>query len=340
MDIRKVDLNLLVVFDALLRLRSVTRAAEALGMSQPAMSLALNKLRSTFDDPLFVRASRGIWPTPRAEQLAVPLQHVLDQIKNDVLRQPSFDAATTRRTFTFNMADVGEMVFLPRLLAHFRTAAPGANVRTVSTPPGQLVEALQSGEVDLAVGYFPGLQGAAMYQQRLFTHSFVCIVREGHPLSGVRLTKAEFLAAQHAVVHQEGKSHEVFEEALAAQGLARRVVLSIPHFLAIPLVIAESDLIVTVPYAIGMSFAQMAGLRTLRPPIEVAPAEVKQHWHARFHHDRVNRWLRGVVAELFLDKPWEPVEQSRPATVRALPAERPSPRRRAAHARAAKKARL
>lgn len=340
MDIRKVDLNLLVVFDTLLRLRSVTRAAEALGMSQPAMSLALNKLRSTFDDPLFVRASRGIWPTPRAEQLAVPLRHVLDQIRNDVLRQPSFDAATTRRTFTFNMADVGEMVFLPRLLAHFRTAAPGANVRTVSTPPGQLVDALQSGEVDLAVGYFPGLQGAAMYQQRLFTHSFVCIVREGHPLSGMRLTKAAFLAAQHAVVQQEGKSHEVFEDALDAQGLARRVVLSIPHFLAIPLVIAESDLVVTVPYAIGMSFAQMAGLRILRPPIEVAPAEVKQHWHARFHHDRVNQWLRGVVAELFLDKPWEHVEQSGPATVRALPAERPSPRQRAAHARAAKKARL
>ena len=332
MDIRKVDLNLLVVFDTLLRLQSVTRAAEALGMSQPAMSLALSKLRSTFDDPLFIRASRGVWPTPRAEQLAVPLQHVLDQIKNDVLRQPSFDAATTQRTFTFNMADVGEMVFLPRLLAHFRTDAPGANIRTVSTPPGELAEALQSGEVDLAVGYFPGLQGAAIYQQRLFTHSFVCIVRKGHPLSGAQLTKAQFLEAQHAVVHQEGKSHEVFEVALAAQGLERRVVLSIPHFLAIPLVIAESDLIVTVPYAIGMSFARMTGLRILRPPIQVAPAEVKQHWHARFHHDRVNRWLRGAVAELFLDKPWKPVERERSTAVRALPTERPSPRRRVARA--------
>lgn len=332
MDIRKVDLNLLVVFDTLLRLQSVTRAAEALGMSQPAMSLALNKLRSTFDDPLFIRASRGVWPTPRAEQLAVPLQHVLDQIKNDVLRQPSFDAATTQRTFTFNMADVGEMVFLPPLLAHFRTVAPGANIRTVSTPPGQLAETLQSGEVDLAVGYFPGLQGAAIYQQRLFTHSFVCIVRKGHPLSGTQLTKTQFLEAQHAVVHQEGKSHEVFEAALAAQGLERRVVLSIPHFLSIPLVIAESDLIVTVPYAIGMSFARMTGLRILRPPIQVAPAEVKQHWHARFHHDRVNRWLRGAVAELFLDKPWKLVERAGSTGVRAPPTERPSPRRRVAHA--------
>jgi len=319
MDIRKVDLNLLVVFDLLLRLRSVSRAAEALGMSQPAMSLALRKLRTAFGDPLFVRGSRGVSPTPRAEQLAVPVQHVLDQIKNDVLRQPSFDPATTDRTFTFNMADVGELVFLPRLYAHLKAVAPGANIRTVSTPPGELVEAMQSGEVDLAVGYFPGLQGAAIYQQRLFSHSFVCILRKDHPLSGGQITKKQFLEAQHAVVHQEGKSHELFEEALAAQGLRRRIVLSIPHFLAIPLVIAESDLIVTVPYAIGVSFAKMANLKLLRPPIEVGPAEVKQHWHARFHHDQVSRWIRGVVAELFLDKPWG-VERGKAAALRAVKA--------------------
>jgi len=309
MDIRKVDLNLLVVFDMLLRLRSVSRAAEALGMSQPAMSLALKKLRIVFGEPLFVRGSRGLSPTPRAEQLAVPVQHALDRIKNDVLRQPSFEPATTGRTFTFNMADVGELVFLPRLYAHLKAVAPGANIRTVSTPPGELVDAMQSGEVDLAVGYFPGLQGAAIYQQRLFSHSFVCILRKDHPLSGGQITKKQFLEAQHAVVHQEGKSHELFEEALAAQGLRRRIVLSIPHFLAVPLVIAESDLIVTVPYAIGVSFAKMANLKLARPPIAPGPAEVKQHWHARFHHDQVNRWIRGVVAELFLDKPWGTVER-------------------------------
>jgi DNA-binding transcriptional LysR family regulator len=307
MDIRKVDLNLLVVFDLLLRLQSVTRTAEALGISQPAMSLALNKLRSAFGDPLFVRASRGLSPTPRAEQLAIPVRQVLEQIRNDVLRQPSFDPAKTDRTFTFNMADVGELVFLPRIRAYLERAAPGANIRTVSTPPAQLAETLASGDVDLAVGYFPGLAGAAIYQQRLFSHSFVCIVRKDHPVLGTQITRKQFLEAQHAVVDQEGKSHELFEETLAAQGLTRRVLLRIPHFLAIPLIIAESDLIVTVPYAIGMSFAKMANLKMLRPPIQVGQPEVKQHWHARFHHDEVNRWIRGVVAELFLDRPREPV---------------------------------
>jgi DNA-binding transcriptional LysR family regulator len=270
----------------------------------------LSKLRTAFGDPLFVRGSRGVSPTPRAEQLAGPLQRVLDQIKNDMLRQSSFEPLTTTRTFTFNMADVGEMVFLPRLYAHLRAAAPGANLRTVSVPPGQLADAMQSGEVDLAVGYFPGLQSAAIYQQRLFCHSFVCIVRKGHPLSGGQISKKQFLEANHAVVHQEGKSHEVFEEALAAQGLARRIVISVPHFLAIPLILARSDLIVTVPYAIGISFAKMTDLKIMRPPIQVAPAEVKQHWHARFHRDPVNRWIRAVVAELFLD-------QSRGTTERA-----------------------
>ena len=317
-DIRKLDLNLLVVFDVLLRLHSVTRAAEELGMSQPAMSLALNKLRSAFADPLFVRGSRGLSPTPRAAQLAVPVRHVLDQIRNDVLRQPSFDPATTDRTFTFNMADVGELVFLPRLYAHLRAVAPGANIRIVSTPPAQLAEAMQSGEVDLAVGYFPQLQGAAIYQQRLFSHSFVCIVRQDHPQFGSQISRKQFLDAQHVVVDQEGKSHELFEETLAAQGLSRRIVLRVPHFLAIPLIVAESDLIVTVPYAIGMSFAKMANLKMLRPPIQVGQPEVKQHWHARFHHDEVNRWIRGVVADLFLDKRREIGEKARTAGLRAV----------------------
>jgi DNA-binding transcriptional LysR family regulator len=301
-DIRKVDLNLLVVFDVLLRLQSVTRAAEELGMSQPAMSLALNKLRSTFADPLFVRGSRGLSPTPRAEQLAVPVRQVLDQIRNDVLRQPNFDPATTVRTFSFNMADVGELVFLPRLYSHLRAVAPRANIRIVSTPPAQLAEAMQSGEVDLAVGYFPHLQGAAMYQQRLFSHSFVCIVRKNHPIFGSQITRKQFLEAHHVVVDQEGKSHELFEATLAAQGL----------------VVAESDLIVTVPYAIAASFAKMTNLKMLRPPIQVGQPEVKQHWHARFHHDQVNGWIRSVVAELFLDKPWEAPEKGRTAGPRAV----------------------
>ena len=301
MDIRKADLNLLLVLDALLRLRSASRAAEALDMSQPAVSFALAKLRIQFNDPLFIRAARGMRPTPRAEELALPLQDVLDRIRTGVLTPPRFDPATSQRMFTFNMADVGELVFLPALRAHLQAAAPGTNIRCVSTPPAHLEDAMRSGNVDLAVGYFPGLQGAAIYQQRLFSHAFVCIVRKDHPRIGEQLTRKQFLAEGHAVVQQEGKSHELFEQALVEEGMARRVVLSIPHFLAIPLIIAESDLVATVPYAVARSFAQMADLRTLRPPVQVPRADVRQHWHARFHRDLANQWIRGVFASLFVE---------------------------------------
>lgn len=299
MDIRTADLNLLRVLDALLRARSVSRAAEDLDMSQPAVSYALAKLRILFKDPLFIRAARGMRPTPRAEDLALPLQEVLDRIKSGLLTPPRFDPATTQRSFVFNMADVGELVFLPALRAHLETAAPGANIRTVSTPPAQIEEAMRSGEVDLAVGYFPGLRGAAIYQQRLFSHTFVCITRKDHPRVGNQLTRKQFLAEAHAVVQQEGKSHELFEQALIEQGMARRVALSIPHFLAIPLIIAESDLIVTVPYAVARSFARMADLKMLRPPLQVRHADVRQHWHTRFHREPTNQWIRGVIASLF-----------------------------------------
>ncbi len=299
-DIRKVDLNLLLVLEVLLRAQSVTKAAAALDISQPAMSLALRKLRETFDDPLFIRRSHGISPTPRAAQLLGPLQTLLDQVRNDVLRRPGFDPASARRTFTFNMADVGEMVFLPRLLARVRELAPGVDLRTVSMPPDSLAEAMEQGAVDLAVGYFPQLGGASIYQQRLFSHSFACVVRAGHRLARGKLTRKQFLEAEHVVVQQEGKSHELFENALVAQRLSRRVVLSVPHFLALPLVIAESDLIATVPHAIGTTIAKMTAVKVLPPPIQVTRAEVKQLWHARFHADPENKWMRGVIAELFL----------------------------------------
>jgi len=299
MDITKIDLNLLVVFDMLLRKQSVSRAAEALNMSQPATSSALNRLRTMFNDPLFIRATRGVQPTPRAQELAEPLQFVLDRIKNDMLQQSSSDPASAKRRFVFNMVDVGELVFLPRLLKHLRAAAPDADCVTVSTPPDQLEAALQAGDIDLVVGYFPNFQSASVYQQRLFSHTFVCVMRKDHPVVGEQITRKQFLDAHHAVVHPEGKSHELFERALAERGLERRVVVRLPHYLAIPVIVAESDLIATVPYAVGQIFARMANIRLSRPPFDVPKPDVKQFWHARFHNDPANRWLREMVSSLF-----------------------------------------
>lgn len=305
MDISEIDLNLLVVFDALLTTRSVTGAARKLGMSQPAASLALMRLRKLFGDPLFVRTSRGIHPTPFAEGLAAPLEAILDRIRSDLLQQPTFDPASVERSVTFDMQDIGELVFLPRILDRLLKIAPGLHVRTVNLPVAQLESALRSGEVDLALGFFPELSSASLYQQRLFAHSFVCIVRADHPTIGSEMSRRQFIEGAHAIVHPAGHTghlNDTLESELRAQGLTRRVSVRIEHYLAIPTILSQSDLIFTVPYAIGESLAKLGDIKLVRPPFRAKPRSVKQHWHARFHHDPANRWLRGVVSDLFLEK--------------------------------------
>ncbi|HEY5806958.1 MAG TPA: LysR family transcriptional regulator [Povalibacter sp.] len=302
MDITEIDLNLLVVFDALLRTRSVTNAARQLGMSQPATSFALNRLRKMFGDPLFVRTSRGIHPTPFSEGLAAPLEAIIDRIRSDLLQQPTFDPATVQRSVVFNMQDIGELVFLPRILDRLSALAPGLQLRTVNLPIAQLAPALRTGEVDLAVGHFPELAGAELFQQRLFTHAFVCIVRSDYPTVGDELTRKQFLEGRHAVVYPAGHLNDSLETELQQQGLTRRVSVRIEHFLAVPTMLEGSDLIFTVPYAIGASLARLAAIKLVKPPFKAKPRVVRQHWHSRFQHDVANRWLRGVVADLFLDK--------------------------------------
>lgn len=301
MDIRDVDLNLLVVFDALLRTRSVTRAAADLGMSQPATSFALNRLRTTLGDPLFVRTSRGIHPTPHAEHLAEPLTEILDSIRGRLLQQPTFAPSAAERTVTLDMPDIGELVFLPSILKRLAIVAPKVSIQTVNLSDTEIEPALRSGAVDLALGFFPQLQSAALYQQRLFTHSFVCIVRRDHPRIGDRMTRKQFMESDHAVV-AGGHADETLEVELRDQGLVRRVVLRVEHFLALPTILSESDLIFTVPYAIGAGLAKLADIKLVPPPFKAQPRVVKQHWHSRFHNDAANRWIRGIVADLFVEK--------------------------------------
>jgi DNA-binding transcriptional LysR family regulator len=298
----KLDFNLLPVVVALQEKGSVSGAARALGMSQPAVSTALAKLRAVFADPLFVRTSRGMEPTPRALQLVGPARSALAVIQNEVMQVQEFDASSSDRKFTLALSDIGEMVFLPRLLEWLAREAPHTTLRSVTLPPAQTERGMELGEIDLAVGYFPDLKGGNHFQQRLFSHSFVCLLRAGHPIKGNRLTPKQFMALGHAVVNAEGRSQEVFERYLHKQGIRRRVVLNTPHFMSIPAIIARSDLVATVPLAVGVNFAQAARIRLVRPPFDIPTFDLKQHWHRRYNNDPQNRWLRGAVATLFNDQ--------------------------------------
>jgi DNA-binding transcriptional LysR family regulator len=296
-----LDLNLMPVMVALLEEGSGSAAARRLGMSQPAVSAALGRLRTTFADPLFVRTSRGMEPTPRMSALIGPVRNALAVVENEVLRDTSFDPATSTRSVTLALSDIGEMVFLPRILERLGHTAAGMSVRSVTLPPAQTERGLELGEIDLAVGYFPDLKGHSFFQQRLFSHGFTCLLRAGHPFKGPRLTVKQFMELGHAVVRAEGRSQEVFERFLEKQGVRRRVVLNTPHFMSIPLIIAKSDMVATVPLAVGTSFAQSSQIRLVKPPFAIPSFDLRQHWHRRFHHDPQCKWLRGVVHSLFND---------------------------------------
>ncbi|HSV44485.1 MAG TPA: LysR family transcriptional regulator [Ramlibacter sp.] len=317
----KLDLNLLPVVVALVENGSVSGAARTLGMSQPAVSSALGRLRQVFADPLFVRTSRGMEPTPRTLALIGPTRTALGVVDNEILRSSLFDPATSDRKFTLALSDIGEMVFLPKMLQRLALEAPATSVRSVTLPPAAIERGLELGEIDLAIGYFPDLKGNNFFQQRLFSHNFVCLLRSGHPIKGAKLTPRQFMALGHAVVNAEGRSQEVFERYLAKQGIRRRVVLNTPHFMSIPAIIAKSDLVATVPLAVGVTFAETSRIRMVKPPFDIPSFDLKQHWHRRFHNDPQSKWLRAMVQELFNDAVDEWRTDMPPRSLRSLPPE-------------------
>lgn len=298
----KSYLNLLPIMLALDDTRSVTRSAETLGISAAAVSMALRKLRAEFNDQLFIRTARGMVPTPQAQRIVEKSRPLLEQLQSKALLQERFDPATARQAFCLALSDVGEMVFLPSLLANLHREAPLAPVRSVSMSPAEIVSGMERGTVDLAIGYYPDLKQSHFFQQRLFTHHFVCLLRADHPAVKDRLTARQFLALEHAVVRAEGRTLEMFEKFLERNRLRRRVSLMTPHFMSVPMIVARSDLIVTVPHALGMWFAATnANLRTVALPFRIPGVDLRQHWHRRYHEDARSRWLRQLVYRLFND---------------------------------------
>ncbi len=294
------DLNLMRLLVALYEEKSATRAATRLGISQPSVSNGLRKLRAQLGDLLFVRGATGMEPTPRAHSIAAGWKELIDRIGQDLVLNAPFDPAATNFTATFAMSDVGEMVFLPRILAHFHRVAPRGAVHSVSLPPSQIERGLESGDIDLAIGYFPDLVKSNFLCQQLFVHHFVCVLRADHPVRSRRLSLDDFLSLEHAVVRAAGRSQEIFERFLARKKITRRVVLLTPHFLSLPVILSRSDLIATVPHAIGV-YCESTGInvRAALPPFDIPRIPVRQHWHRRFQNDPRNRWLRSIVRELF-----------------------------------------
>ena len=294
-----LDMNLLVVFDALLKDQVVTHAARRVGMSQPAMSSALARLRKTFTAPLFVRTGAGMQPPPYAQLLAPPIQRACELIASSLEIETAFDPTAATRTFQFYMTDMGEAIYLPRLLAALAERAPRVSVKVLRIPAYGEQAVMAAGEIDLAVGFFPELK-AGFFQQRLYSDEFVCLVGARHATAKRTISLKQFSEMRHVLVTTAGTGHET----TVARVIAKHrlyVALTIPHFMAIPSIVSQSDFIVIVPRRLASTFLNHPGIATVAPPIKIPPFEVKQHWHERYHHDPGNRWMRALVAELFLE---------------------------------------
>lgn len=304
LDLRSVDLNLLLVFAVLYRTRNTTRAAEALNLTQPAVSNALKRLRDLFDDVLFVKTATGMQPTPRADGISALLDEGFASLRLAIQAGQAFDPKTSARMFQLYVSDIGQSVFVPALMARLSRIAPAVRLSTIDVPLDNAQQMMKLGQIDLAIGMFSGLHGDFI-QQRLFHESYAVLVRSKHPEIGTKITIAQFFAADHLIYTPTAGSHFRFEAELndlcAKSGHARKVALQLAHSSGIDRIIASSDLIACVPSRVASALADKKIIRALPLPYETTPLDISQFWHERSHRDEGHQWLRSLIYEMFHD---------------------------------------
>jgi DNA-binding transcriptional LysR family regulator len=292
----KLDIDWLNVFVEIYRARSVSRAAEHLGVAQANASVALAKLRAHFGDVLFARTSTGMAPTPYAQRIYPEVTAALERLSGLSSLRATFEPARAEREFRICMTDISEIVVLPALVNHLRRVAPGVRIEAERIS-AESPRRLESGEIDLAVGFMPHLE-AGFYQQTLFQQDFVCLAARNHPRVRSDPDRRAFLAEGHIVVTTSGTGHAIVEKTLAQRRIVRRVVLKVPSFLGVARLVAQTELLVIVPRRLGEMLARQERVRALAPPVRLPAFAVKQHWHERFHADEGHAWLRRTLAEL------------------------------------------
>jgi DNA-binding transcriptional LysR family regulator len=295
------DLNLMRVFLTVLHERSVTRAAQRLNLTQPAVSYALGRLREQFNDPLFVRTATGMQPTPVAFALADPIERGMNSFAEAVSLRQQFDPATSTRRFRLSMSDIGEMVFLPPLMERVHALAPRLQIEVLEVALEHLPHALKDGEVDLAIGNLAGL-GRHTCHADLFSERYACMGRRGHPVLSAGLTRSQFKRLDHILVASRASAHRLLDDVLGEAGLHRQPYLMLPHFSAAAEIVRRTDLTVTLPYRAAIWFNRDNAFDIRPLPITLPPLCVTVHWHARFESDPGTMWLRRLVEATLADR--------------------------------------
>lgn len=297
--VRDLDMNLLPIFEALLGERNVSRAAERLDLSQSATSHALRRLRDFFNDPLLVKVGNHMRPTPLAETLQPTIAGLMARIRQDLLAAVHFDASDARRVFSFGLTDMGEVVFLPSLIDALRVRAPHCTLRSVQLGPLDLASALESGNIDLALGALRSTP-ELLYQQQLFSHPFVTIVSRRNGLVADTITPDLFYELEHVVVSPSNRADTYYDSDIDLLGRKRKIYMTTPHFSTVPVIIERHpQLIATVPRELAAMFSASRAVKVVPTPVPLPPVTLRQYWHPRFHHDEANIWLRALVKSIF-----------------------------------------
>lgn len=292
------DLNLARVFLAVWDTRNLTDAGSRLSLTQPAVSHALRRLRDTFGDPLFVRAPGGMMPTELATRLHAPLSQALRMIRHAVQDSDGFDPATADRTFRIALSDVSEAFFLPAFMAWLAAAAPRTRLRVVPLDPATVMQSMKAGEVDLTVGFIPGMEDDAM-SEHLFTDTFVCLVRAGHPITRCGDAERDLGTLGYVYGSTTAAGHQLAERWLTEIGVRRQIVLRLGHFTVAPSVVRDTDLAVIFPRSVARLINADGGFALLPLPPGHPVVDIRVHTHAHFAGDAGIRWLRDRLIELF-----------------------------------------
>ena len=298
MDYPDIDLNGLAAFDAIRRTGSVTQAAIELNVAQSTLSNRLRRLRAQLGDPLFVKTSEGMLPTPFAAEIGSRITGALALIDRGLKSKDSFDPLRETRRFTIVMTGITEVLLLPALLERCKAEAPGMSFTTQSLPDHETEDALKSGVADIAIGFFPEISDG-LIQRLIMESDYACIAAEDHPTIGDTLSRAEFLSARYAIAEAKGTGHQAVERALQREGVAHRIGARVSGFLPLPMIVAASEMIATVPRPLADIMRDAARIKVLPHPLDLPTLQIRQFWHERFHQDPGNIWLRGILGELY-----------------------------------------
>lgn len=299
LNIKGIDFNFLIIFDTLFNELSVSITAEKLGLTQPNVSYALKKLRVFFNDELFVRTASGMQPTYRAVEISKPISNIVTIMRSDVLGQVNFDPVESSRKFIINTTDIGEITFIPKLIKHFRNISPNLSIESISLPTSQLSQAMMTGDIDVALGYYPELSHSTFKTQGFAGHPLVCIARKKHPLFVEGMTLNSYSKAEHIGLIGNGHSQKIIEDGIHRIGAKRFISFYSHNFMSIPIIVSQTDLIATVPKMLAVVFKEHAEIEIYSTPFQLDPIPIGIYWSQHKDNDLGHKWLRRTIFDIF-----------------------------------------